>query len=113
MKTKRRLMVFARSIALVTSGCAGMVRPARDVRPIVDLAATGQPPEPFERDLRACNALAVQVDNVRQLQTVPSGALIGTLVGAVFGLRGNDLAAIAAGSVIGAVHNTQYAQTQT
>jgi uncharacterized protein YcfJ len=94
------------------SGCAGTVRPAQGFPPIVDLAATGQPPQVFDRDLSDCNAFAIQVDNGKAAANgAIAGAIIGTIVGAAFGLRGSELAAVAAGGAVGgAVQNAQYAQ---
>ncbi len=119
-----RQLAVALALAVAVSGCAGTVRPAQDFRPVVDakgsvpracmVAVIGQPPmlspecnfeAVYDTDVRECNAFALQVDRDKAAAgNAVAGAVIATLIGAAFGLRGSNLAAVAAsGAAAGGV----------
>lgn len=107
---KTRTIAALVSIVLVVSGCAGTVRPATDFRPVVDVVGGARhcPDSSFscpelERDIQECNAFALQVDRDKAAAgRAVAGAVLGTIIGAAFGLRGSNLAAVAAGSAAAA-----------
>ena len=111
------------SVVLVMSllcGCVPAVRPATDFRPIIDTVSS----RPIacqddqcdvqgilQQDYHDCNLFAYQVNaDQAAANNAVAGAVFMTILGAAFGLRGGNLAAVAAGGAVGgAVHGANVA----